>query len=245
MQWKDLGPCWEHSGEQGGEDWLKSRIGRITSSTIGYLAGHGSNFKTLQEIGLIIAGVHKETPDEEHEKFLTHGKVTEPIARKWFSDNFTQNYDIIERGLCVPKFDKYIGASVDGDILPKNTLRMQKLNPREKVEGFDDCIIEIKSPQKMYRSLQTYTENIDMGWVPPPGYSGHIIKTHYDQMQTGMKVLNKRFCTYIVYCTSSEECFTQKLQFDPVYWENLYVTAKRNYDIYVKPHVRPSQMIFP
>lgn len=238
--WKDLGNFWEHTAEQGTDEWLKSRVGRITSSTIGYLAGHGGNFKSLQEIGLIIAGVHKETPDEEHQKFLTHGKVTEPIARQWFSDNFTTNYNIIERGLCVPKFDKFIGASVDGDILPKH-LPSERYKNRE----FDDCIIEIKSPQKMYRSLETYVENVDMGWVPPVGYCGHIIKTHYDQMQTGMKVLNKKFCTYIVYCTSSQQCFTQKISFDPIYWENLYKTAKRNYDIYVKPHVSLSQMIFP
>lgn len=222
-KWIDQGSFYEHNVPQGDPEWLRARIGRITTSIIGALVGH-SNLKTPQQAGLIIAGKVVETFDEEHQEFVEHGKRTEPIARDWFQKS--NNFNIIERGLCVPKFDLLLGASVDGDVIDA------------------DMIIEIKSPQKIYSGIKLYLENCEIGWKPPKNYIGHILKTHYDQMQLGMKVLNRKYANYIVYCTFSGDCFVQKVLFDEKYWnEFLYPTAKRNYELYVLPHLDKTEMI--
>ena len=217
MKWLDRGVFREYSAPQGTADWLAARIGIVTSSTGGALAGK-STFKTPEEIGKIIAGVEKEVFSEKNIDYMRHGTETEPFARIWFEKNY--NCKVLERGLCVSKADPIIGASVDGDII-----------------GTDGCI-EIKCPQKMYRALATYTENVSHGWIPPPDYFEHILPTHYYQCQAASAVLGKKYCIYIVYCTFTGQVFTQKIPFSQKYWDEVYPIIKKNYELYVRPYLK-------
>lgn len=213
-QWKNEKYYWEHLSRQGSQEWLNARKGRVTGSVAGALVGR-SRFKTPEDQGLIIAGVVTETFNGNDE-IMQHGTLTEPFARDWFAKKY--NYNIVERGLIVPKWDPTLGASVDGDIL--NT----------------DGIIEIKCPLKMYKPIQIYMDHKANG-IHIDGYN-HIWKTHYDQMQLGMVVMNKKWCEYIVYCTPYSSVFTQKIPFDKDYWEkSLYPKIKTNYKKLVLPHL--------
>ena len=215
-EWIDRGRYLENKSKQGSEAWLKARIGRITSSTGGTLLGK-SQFKTPEEIGRIIAGVEKEIFAPKNIEYMAHGSKFEFYARRWFEE--TYKCKVIERGLCVLKDNPIIGASVDGDIV-----------------GTDGCI-EIKCPQKMYRAISTYTENVSLGWVPPADYFDHIFPAHLHQCMQCSYVLGKKYCVYIVYCVDTQQVFTQKIPFSQEYWDANYPTLKKNYDLYVKPYL--------
>jgi hypothetical protein len=220
----DHGSYWELKAPQGDPIWKDGRYGRITTSVSGAMAGR-SNFKTVEEQGLIIAGTKEEIFTNAESERMNHGTNTESDARNWYSN--TINNQIVERGLIVPKWDLTLGASVDGDIL--NT----------------DGIIEIKCPLSMYYPIKQYMDQLKTGWVPRPDYFKHIWPTHYDQMQHAMAVMGKKYCVYIVYCTTESMVFTQKIPFDSEYWSKHYQKIKENYEKYVKPYLGDKYPILP
>ena len=215
--WKDRGHYYEHCEKQGTEKWKDARVGRINSSNSGAMADK-SRFKSAEETGKIIAGVVEDNFTPEAIERMNKGTLYEPTARKWYEKN--NKCKALERGLCVLKSDITIGASVDGDVLNS------------------DGIIEIKCPQKMYRPILTYLENVEHGWKPEKGYHDHIWETHYCQMQHGMFVLNKKWCDYIVYCVESSQVFTQRVDFNPEYWKEHHSVIKNNYNKYVYPYLK-------
>lgn len=214
--WIDRGHFWEHNAKQGTDAWKEARIGRINSSTSGAMADQ-SKFKTAEQSGKIIAGIEEENFTMEALERMEFGVVQEPTARMWYEK--THKCKVLERGLCVPKNNFIIGASVDGDVL--NT------------EG----IVEIKCPKEMYFPIVKYMENQNFGWKPEPGYHSHIWDTHYAQMQHGMHVLKKKWCDYIVYSPPTGQVFTQRFYYDPKYWKSHYAKIKENYDLYIKPYL--------
>jgi hypothetical protein len=218
----------EHKSKQGTPDWLAARVGRINSSNTGSMAGH-SKFKDPEETGKIIAGVTKENFNEKNQEYMNHGTVQEPKARRWYENKY--NCKVIERGLCVPFWDPEIGASIDGEVYING----------EKSEG----LIEIKSPQKMYPSLEKYSQSVSKGWKPPKNYTDHIFKTHLFQMMQAMAVLRKKWCDYVVYDTTSEQVFVQRVYFDPNLWNSHYIKIKENYNRYVRPHLPKNLPLLP
>jgi hypothetical protein len=223
-QWLDHGPYWELKAPQGDDIWLEGRLGRITTSVSGAMANK-SKFKTPEEQGEIIAGVAEEDFTPEAIERMGHGTNTEPEARNWFMGIINQ--PIVERGLIVPKWDLTLGASVDGDIVNS------------------DEIIEIKCPLSMYYPLEQYMDQLETGWKPPTDYFKHIWPTHYSQMQHAMAVMGKSFCHYVVYCTTESKVFTQKIPFDPEYWDAHYKQIKNNYRKFVEPHLNGRYPIMP
>ena len=223
-QWIDHGNYWELKAPQGDDIWKEGRMGRVTTSVSGALVGN-SIFKTPEEQGLIIAGVKEEVFTPEAIERMAHGTSTEIPARMWYQS--TINNPIVERGLIVPKWDPTLGASVDGDIID--------------TEG----IIEIKCPMSMYYPLEQYMEQLKTGWVPPSNYFKHMWSTHYDQIQHALAVMGKKYCVYIVYCTTESKVFTQKIPFDPEYWAQHYQKLKENYAKYVQPHLNGKYPIMP
>jgi putative phage-type endonuclease len=210
--WKDCGDYWEYLAPQGSEKWKNARMGRVNSSDSGAIVGE-SSFKTPEQTGKIIAGLDKV----EDNAAMQHGHKYEIDARKWYSQKY--NVQVLERGLCVCKYDITIGASVDGEVLNS------------------DKIIEIKCPLKMYKPIQNYIDNLNRGWKPEKNYVGHIFKLHYCQMQQAMFVLNKKYCDYIVYCTSTLQIFNQRINFDPEFWRSHYLKIKENYNLHVVPYI--------
>jgi len=216
--WLDRGRYWEHMAKQGTQAWKDVRKGRITSSNSGALAGK-STFKTAEETGEIISGIKEEVFSEKNIQFMEHGHRFEEKARTWYED--TYKCKVLERGLCVLKSDIRIGASVDGDIIN------------------DFGCIEIKCPQKMYNSILIYMDNISNGWKPPHNnFYDHIFPTHLAQCMQACYVLGKKYCVYIVYCVSSGQVFTQKINFCEKWWNEHYLLLNKNYNQYVLPHLK-------
>ncbi len=50
---------------------------------------------------------------------------------------------------------------------------------------------------------------------------------------------------YIVYSTSDKKIFTQKIPFDPKYWESHYKILRENYKKYVAPHLNGTLPLMP
>ena len=217
MKWVDRGRYVEFTAAQKSQAWLGARIGIVTSTTGAALAGK-SSFKTPEQIGKIIAGVETEVFSEKSLDCMSHGNEFENPTRIWFEK--TYNCKVLERGLCVSKADPLIGGSVDGDIV-----------------GTDGCI-EIKCPQKMYRGIVSYTENVEHGWVPPADYYEHIFSSHLHQCFQNSWVLGKKYCVYIVNCTFTGQIFTQKIPFSQKYWDEVYPIIKKNYELYVRPYLK-------
>lgn len=129
--WIDEGFYWRHTAEQGTKEWKQARVGRCTGTSNN---GKSSFGESEDNIADCICGIKKKlfTPEQRHRMDL--GTLNEPNGRKFYEKKYNKN--VIEIGLCVPKFNLNIGASVDGILEDENG------------------IIEIKCPQKMYYTLK-------------------------------------------------------------------------------------------
>lgn len=211
--WMDRGRYLEHWAEQGSEEWKKARVGRITASVAGTLAGLNV-FKSVESVAETILGKEDVIPESNRED-IERGQKCEAPTRKWIEKKY--NYEIIERGLCVYKENKIIASSVDGDIVG------------------EDCIIEIKHPRKMYRGLSDYMNAVNNGWQAPKDYYEHVLPTHFAQMQQGCFVLGRKWCLYVVRDIYEGKIFTQRIPFMSQYWDNFYKKILHNYSIHVEP----------
>lgn len=226
-EWISKEKMWINLQPQGTKGWLESRKGnipiyflkqneptllsikdlcvstRITGSKFGVAAGHApSSFSTPTELAQQIAGLKEVYFDKASQERMNHGTMQEPNARNWYE--ISHGVEVEEVGLVVPKWNFHLGASVDGIV--KGT------------EG----IIEIKCPKRMYRPLKEHLLLRKTGWIPKTQFfRSHIWTTHYDQMQGGMAILDKKWCDYIVYATDDEEVYCERILFNKRYWENV------------------------
>lgn len=207
-KWSEYDTYYIFEAEQRSEDWLKVHRGRCSGSTIGACVGH-SSFATPEEQARYIAEVEVKQFTEKQRANMNYGTNMEPVARKWYESS--RKYRVRELGMAIPKWNSYLGVSVDG-----------------MVEG-QEGIIEIKCVQRMYWPLINYCKN------PKSGYD-HIWKTHYDQMILGMAILNKKWCDYIVFCPKEAQVFVQRIPFDSKYWSQLYKDLQSFIDTELKPY---------
>lgn len=221
--WIEHKTYWEHVAPQGTDEWKEARKGRVTASKNSALADR-SSFSSPSEAGKIIAGVIEPEFDDTSQKRMDHGKLYEDNARDYYMKKY--NCKVVERNLIVPKSDMWLGASVDGEVIG------------------EDKIIEIKCPMKMYNHINTYLFLKNHG-IPRTNFD-HISPSHMDQMQQGMAILGKKWCDYIVYCTTENRVFVQKIPFNSEYWNTqLYPKLKENYGKYVLPHLKGKYPLLP
>lgn len=131
--WIEKSTYWIHSGEQGTDEWKRIRLGRITASDFGTVAGW-SHFTKPDELLPYLTGELTKSDNEN----MSHGRTFEPIVRNWYSH--TRNVPVTEGGLTVPKWDFHIGCSLDGEVE-------------------NNGMIEIKCPQKMYLPLKNHKKH--------------------------------------------------------------------------------------
>ncbi len=212
--WEEFPNYFELKSAQLSESWFRARKNRITGSKAGCAMGF-SKFTSPEKAAQEICGNEDQKSDSKPNPKLQaaaeHGIKTEPIVRDIYQMILRHmsktKVEIIERGLCVPKWHQFIGSSVDGDILNTNG------------------IIEIKCPLRMYRPLMSAVDGIS-----------HIWKTHYVQMQLGMVVLGKKFCDYLVYCQPAQELFIQRVLLDLKFWNTQMVPKLNNFfRVYMQP----------
>jgi putative phage-type endonuclease len=202
-QWVDKGPYYLNISPQGTEGWFDARKGRLTGSNVAAAIEH-SIFATPEQQAKYIAEIEEKIFSNESKEVMKHGTDTEPIARKWYENS--RKVTVKEVGLAVPKWETRLGSSVDGIVISP--------------DGVEEGIIEIKCPLKMYDRLSTHVMRKSKGWQPPKNYFGHIWPSHYIQMQTGLFVLDKQWCDYIVYATESNKVYVERIYKDEEHWNN-------------------------
>jgi len=217
-KWEEHAYYWISPNPQGTDEWLEDRKGRITMSRLGACCGHCPYNKNLSKTARQIAGLEKEEFSDYAKFIMGHGTKHEPAAREWYEK--THNVKVVEHGMALPKWYKYLGASVDGDVVGT------------------DGIIEIKCPmKKLYPELKEFIrKQQEENFKPPPHYHEHIKHSHYDQMQGCMAVFKKKWCDYIVYCTGEQQVFTQRVLFNEKYWKyELYPAVQQFVECELKP----------
>lgn len=203
LWWEDKGEYYLNKAEQGTDEWKSFRKFRITASNFGAAVGL-SKFSTPTEIAEDTCNIKPKVFDENSIKNMSHGTLMEPLARDWYCNK--KGVEVVEVGLAVPKWNHYIGASLDGDVIGT------------------DGIIEIKSPKKMYFPLKKHmnksAEERKLLFQTNPYYHDHIWDTHYSQMQGAMMVTGKKWCDYIVYASEDNLVFCERVRLNEKYWNN-------------------------
>lgn len=227
QNWIDCGTYYKSKYDQRTDPWLHLHLGRVSGSTIGTCVGH-SKFSTPEEKGLELTGEYTKTFTQKELDNMNYGTLTEDDNRKWNE----QKYDIkiVESGMVVPKWNKHLGYSSDGDI-------------EGRIEGTTGKgIFEAKGVKKMYWPLIKYMNTpLEIRREKYPIYDqngkmlvpSHIWRTHYDQMITGMAVLEASHCLYSVYCPSMNMVFSQVIFFNRDYWCLLYSETQ----LFLETHV--------
>jgi len=202
---KEFETYYLYDTQQGSEDWLEMRKGRITMSNIGKVVGHCPfNKYSPQELSQVFRGELKPVFSAQAKERMHKGNVYEPIVRNALSKKL--GTDIKETGFAVWKADTRFGASLDGVI-------------------DDDTGIEIKCPARVYRPLVENKDihNIDCIW-----------KSHYDQIIGNGVITGKKNMIYAVYGIEDKQLYTQNIKVDYDYWfEFLYPKACVFYDTYM------------
>jgi len=202
--WNDCDTYWLNKSPQGSDEWNKQHKNRLTSRNFAAAIGK-SKFTTPSQVANNISNHSYLIFDDT--LLQQHGILIEPEVRGWYSS--TRNIIVEEVGLAVPKWEPRIGTSIDGNI--------------------PNGMIEIKSPNEMYKSLKEHISKIDNGWIPPKYYHSHIWESHYIQMQGSMAIMNKKWCDYIVYATYSNLAYVERVLFNPLYWNNFLWPGIQNF----------------
>lgn len=232
--WIDCGDYWIAIHEQGSDIWLKTRENRITGSRYGAahcISLYNEKLSTdpTQNIYLNLVILARQVVGIEKKEFadfairaMAHGTKMEPVARAWYEKTF--NCKVIERGIAVPKWNIWMGSSVDGEIVEQDG------------QAVAEGIIEIKCPQGRYDELFEHRNRKISGEIFDRYYHSHIKPDHYDQMIGNMAVMNKKFCDYIVYCTATREIYVERVWFNKQYWEEDLYPALQHF---IKVHLKP------
>jgi hypothetical protein len=225
-EWIDCNTYILNTVSQGTDRWKQYREGRVTMSKIGACVGH-SAFSSPNDQADYIAGMREEIFSENSTRIMKLGNEREPLARDWYCSQY--KCIVREVGLAVPKWNPYLGASLDGEIIDENGVPTGGM-------------IEIKCPEKMYLPIVNYMAQQQKGNTPIQTKTQidylHIWKTHYDQMQGCMAICNKQWCDYVVYCIEENKIFTQRVYFDSSYWsKELYPSICSFIDYKLKPRL--------
>lgn len=197
--WIDSGTYWLHRKSQLTSSWFEERSYRLTTTHFSSLI-NPSFWKGRDDVIRHYKGTTAKRSLQE-QMALDGGILNEPKAREWYCQTYQQ--EVKEVGFAVPKWDSRIGCSVDG-----------------VVEGTNG-IIEIKCSSRMYTPITKYLDARNQGWRPQKHDYAHIYRSHYDQMQGSMAIMDKEWCDYIVYCLSENSVFTQRVRCDSNYWATI------------------------
>lgn len=222
--WIEKEKYWVSNCPQLSSMWFRVRRARVTGSMVGTLLRH-SKFKTVEETIDTMLGVRKDSTNNA----MARGIRLEPNARRWLEKTIGKS--ITEVGLCVPKWDSRIGASVDGVIDV-------------------DTICEIKIPNTMYKPLIYHRDKMQRDYKFDKYYHNHIWDNHYDQMQLGMAVLGAKYCYYTVYLPSEDEdipedYYVEKILFNETYWLEMYDKISEIYNTMILPRIEKTDRIDP
>lgn len=197
--WLDMDTFWLYPDEQCKVGWYRARANRLTSSRVAEALGvvKYNEDDCPERVALQIAGIEKKVFTAEAKVRMQFGIDHEDDARKWYTRE--TGFSVDETGHAVPKWNTMLGGSPDGVVGTYG-------------------LLEIKCPQKMYRSILQYQTDCEMGHDPKT--YDHIPISHYLQMQTCLAIMNRQWYDYVVYCIPEGKVFKQRIPFDRQAWNH-------------------------
>lgn len=180
---------------RGGKEWARDHHLKLSVGNFGAALGH-DKYKTRDQL----LYERKHGACKVINRHTIRGVTNEPEALKWLAD--TYNIKVTRSNFIIPKFNMYIGGSIDGFVN-------------------DDCGVEVKCPERMPLSLIQHKKDLDNGKTFDPYYHDHITTTHYDQMQGYMKITNRKKWLYLVYVKDQRRVHLETVLFNEGYWENV------------------------
>lgn len=238
-RWEDRGDFWLSLAEQGTDDWLDDRKGRLPVNFLNDESDHDESFHISDIIKLSPQArfVNGRVTGSSYGAAAGHSPFTNPpfvpsndlaleiagLSEKIFSDEAVKNMkhgSEQEQNARIWYENKYdVKVEEVGLAVPKWNFHLGS-SVDGIVEGMNG-IIEIKCPARgVYQPLKDYVKLVESGWKPSkPLYHDHIYTSHYDQMQGGMAILQKDWCDYIVYSTSDSQVYCERILFNKKYWD--------------------------
>ena len=222
--WVDCGTYLMSTAPQGGEQWHELRDTNVFFP--GDIIVTGSQFHEAADIPPFgrsdrlayakITRKKKKFPPEALER-MKQGSIHEDPIRQLYEHEF--KVQVKEVGLAIPKWYPYIGSSLDGII------------------GEDGCI-EIKYVKEIKPPMREAARKFatDPTWRPPD--ASHLPQNYYAQMQGGMAITGRKWCDFVVYCHTTGELYTEKIFFDPKYWNEFLFPKLRHFREVIVPLVR-------
>lgn len=196
--WIDCDNYWLNTAQQGSDKFELNYINRLNSDNIALAIDMGEYPITRNDlVANIISGKYTNIDNETNKELEAH---------IWFR----MNRKIITGtvGYIVPKWEPRIGALIHGFI-------------------DDDGMIKIKTPDEMYTSLIDHIQKIKSGWRPSDSYHCHLKESHYIDIQSSMKIADKKWCEYIVYAHKSNLVYIERIHFNQQYWQEI-ISRKLN-----------------
>ena len=123
--------------EQGSAEWKALRRGRITASRMGDVLAAKNTRRYIDyrtQLALELLG-HQE--DEEHARWMLHGKEMEPYIRDAYACKFGCNVRVDV--FCISDKYDWLGCSPDGLVLPDHECAIE-IKSREKVSTYEQVL---------------------------------------------------------------------------------------------------------
>lgn len=210
-KWENHDTYYLNLNEQRTAEWFSARLYRITSSFFSDAVQH-TMYRLPDDLARTIKGqsprlveIYTMTGDKKlvpvdevdpGSKFrMEMGQIYEVAGRNWYIS--TTGYQVREVGLAVWKENVYLGASTDGIVIDSL--------------GNEIGLIEVKLTERIYPSLKLKKDSDKLCM--------HISRSHYDQMQGAMGILNKSWYDYIVVVMKEPMGFyKERIIFNEVYF---------------------------
>jgi len=220
------GPCyWLSIYPQGSTEWLQLRdkhptdpsIKLITGSRAGCAAGL-SRFKTPERYAYEMITGKSEILDQVAKDRMALGNLNEPVLRRAYESLY--KVKVKEVGLAISKLDSGLGASPDGLV-------------------GEDGLVEFKYSRCISDGLrqEALMRNFDSNYLPPAG-GKHIYPEYYSQMQMQMFIFGRKWCDFVVYGYEAGELYTERVYFDPTFWNQVLYPGLCRFRSVVIPQVR-------
>ena len=210
--WENHSSYYLNKAPQSEPAWEDARKRRLTTTKFASCAGFDKKYTTREDVIEEYKG-HKKPFTAEQITHIARGKRDEPKARFLYESRL--GIKVKEVGLAVPKWDTRLGGSSDG---------VPYLVDGEESEG----IVEIKSPERMYSSLEEHLWNVKNGIAAelhedyPFKKFSHIPINYYCQILGMMAIMGKKWCDFVVYCEKQDNLYIQRIVFDESEWAILY-----------------------
>lgn len=213
--------------QQGSNDWLSARRGRVTASNFG-----------------IVNGTNPYSTKQDYLRIMLWDIKSTGMAMKWGSCHEELAYNILKEflsssrvwfetaGIWIAANHPYLGASPDGIIYVVESI--ERVNDEFEILVCTRFLIEIKVPWRL-RDRKPDECFYDESIIPNTKHAANIPLYYYDQINGNCNLIGLQGCLFFVLSPTGWQL--TYLPNDKLYWENKLQPALR---AFYYDSVRPS-----